>query len=331
MFKCIQVGVGGFGKRWLEVLSKSKEAEYAAIVDINRENLQNAIETLKIDPSRAFNNHREAFRRVKADFAVIVVPPPFHKEIALEAYKHGLHVLTEKPMADTMGSAKEMVEGARHAGVKLMVSQNYRFRRWVRTTRSALQSGKLGRVSHLFVSFRLNPDWGPWRQRMEDPLLVEMSIHHFDMMRYILGKNPVEIYARSWNPPWSWFKGDSATAVSILMEEGIPILYEASAVAFGSHTGWNGHWRLECEKGSLHFEDERLYVRRHDRKRRRIIPFLDMPAENQEYSLLEFLASLKEGREPETSGEDNLHSLAMVFAAIDSKNRGIPQKIVEYL
>jgi len=65
MFKCIQVGVGGFGKRWLEVLSKSKEAEYAAIVDINRENLQNAIETLKIDPSRAFNNHREGKGRLR--------------------------------------------------------------------------------------------------------------------------------------------------------------------------------------------------------------------------------------------------------------------------
>lgn len=331
MFKCIQVGVGEMGRGWLHIITKSKEVEHAAIADTNKENLQHAIKTLNIDPSKAFNNHQEAFEKTEADFALIVTPPSTHKEIALEAYRNGLHVLTEKPMADTMEACKEMVEGARRAGVRLMVSQNYRFQRWVRTARHVLQNGTLGRLSHVAVSFRRNPDWGPWRQKMDDPLLIEMSIHHFDMMRYILDRNPVEVYALTWNPKWSWFKGDCAAVVPILMEQETPVLYEGSVVAFGSHTEWDGQWRIECEKGALHFEDEKLFIRRHDSDQREEVPLLGMSAENQEYALMEFLASFKEGREAETCGKDNLYSLAMVFAAIDSKRMGEPRKIRNYL
>jgi len=331
MIKCIQVGVGEMGMGWLHIIAKSGEVEPAAIVDINKENLQHAIKAFNIDPSKAFSNHREAFEKTKADVALIVTPPSTHKEIALEAYRNGLHVLTEKPMADTMEASKEIVKGAERAGVRLMVSQNFRFRRWVRTARHVLQSGTLGRLSHVGVSFRRNPDWGPWRQKMDNPLLIEMSIHHFDMMRYMLDRNPLEVYAWTWNPQWSWFKGDCAALVTILMEQETPVLYEGSVVAFGSHTGWDGQWRVECERGALHFEDEKLFTRRQDSDQKEDVPLLNMPAENQEYALMEFLASLKEGREAETCGKDNLYSLAMVFAAMDSKRTGKPRKISDYV
>jgi predicted dehydrogenase len=223
-----------------------------------------------------------------------------------------------------------MVRKAEAEGLTLMVSQNYRFRTWIRSARRFLESEELGRVSHAYVSFRLNPDWGPFRQKMDDVLLIEMSIHHFDMMRYLLGKDPTEVFARTWNPPWSWFRGDCAAAVNLDME-GMPVLYEGSSVAFGKHTGWNGEWRIECEKGSLEYDECSGLRYTHFKGGGKPVELLKMPVENQEYSLVEFESSLGRGVEPETNGVDNLKSLAMVFAALGSKSMGEPVRVVDLL
>ena len=317
MIRCIQVGVGGFGGRWLTAIEGSTSVEHAAMVDIDEKTLAKA--STRFGETPTFSEYSRAFEEVDADFALIVVPPFIHEEVAAAAFENDLHVLTEKPMAHDMESARRMVEMSRKVDNVLMVSQNYRFRRWIRTARAYLNSDKLGRISHGYVSFRLNPDWGPFRQKMDDVLMIEMSIHHFDMMRYLLDRDPVTIYARTWNPPWSWFNGDCAAAISIDMD-GIPVIYEGTSVAFGGHTGWNGDWRIECEHGSLDFDELKgLRATNYD-KGEEAIPLISMPAEDQEYSLMEFESSLREGRPPETNGRDNLRSLAMVFGAIQSKS-----------
>ena len=325
MLKCIQVGVGGFGGRWLDAIGATPSIQHTALVDIRADVLQKAVERTGLGADRAFADYSQAFEEADADFALIVVPPFHHEEVARAAFDHGLHVLTEKPMAHRMDSAMRMVDEAAKAGLTLMVSQNYRFRQWIRSARSFLDVGELGRVSHAYVSFRLNPDWGPFRQKMDDVLLIEMSIHHFDMMRYILDKDPSSVFARTWNPPWSWFRGDCAAAVNLDMD-GISVLYEGSSVGFGGHTGWNGEWRIECEKGSLVYDEQKGLRCSNFETGEAPIELLSMPAENQEYSLLEFQGSLEEGRTPETNGSDNLKSLVMVFAAIKSKSE---RRVVE--
>jgi predicted dehydrogenase len=330
MLRCIQVGVGGFGNRWLDAIAATPSIQHAALVDVSEDALQRALEKTGLEPELAFRECSQAFRRIDADFALIVVPPFHHEEVAEAAFDQGLHVLTEKPMAHEMDSAKRMVSRARKRNLTLMVSQNYRFREWIRSAKIFLESGELGGVSHAYVSFRLNPDWGPFRQKMDDVLLIEMSIHHFDMMRYLLGRDPTTVFARTWNPSWSWFRGDCAAAINLEME-GLPVLYEGSSVAFGSHTGWNGEWRIEGEEGSLDYEESTGLRRTHLNRGQGQVEIRPMPAENQEYSLLEFEGSLDGCRAPETNGLDNLKSLAMVFAAIRSKSEGRVVDVSEIL
>lgn len=330
MLRCIQVGVGGFGNRWLDAIGATPSVRHAALVDVSEEALGRAVEKTGIGSGLAFRDCNRAFDEVDADFALVVVPPFYHEEVAEAAFDHGLHVLTEKPMAHEMASAKRMVGKAEKLNLTLMVSQNYRFREWIRSARDFLGSGELGEVSHACVSFRLNPDWGPFRQKMDDVLLIEMSIHHFDMMRYLLGRDPTTVFARTWNPPWSWFKGDCAAAINFDME-GVPVLYEGSSVAFGSHTGWNGEWRVECEKGSLDYAESTGLRCTHFERGAEPVKVSPMPAENQEFSLLELAASMEEGRPPETNGPDNLKSLAMVFASIRSKSEGRAVDVADLL
>ncbi len=330
MLRCIQVGVGGFGGRWLDAIEATPSVQHAALVDVSEEALKKALERTGLGAELAFREWPRAFQEIDADFALVVVPPFHHEEVAEAAFDHGLHVLTEKPMAHEMDSARRMVSRAAEEGLTLMVSQNYRFRSWIRSARNYLGSGELGEVSHACVSFRLNPDWGPFRQKMDDVLLIEMSIHHFDMMRYLLGRDPDTVFARTWNPPWSWFRGDCAVAVNLDMD-GLPVLYEGSSVAFGRHTGWNGQWRIECEKGSLDYDEFKGLRCTHFKRGEEAVEITAMPAENQEYSLLEFEGSVEAGRAPETDGVDNLKSLAMVFAAIRSKSEGKVVRIADIL
>ena len=332
MMRVIQAGMGGFGRRWQQVIADCDEVKYAAMVDVNPEPLEEARQRFCLEPERAFTDYRAALDAVEADFVLIVVPPYHHREIALAAFERGLPVLTEKPLADTMASAREMVAAAEAAGLPLVVSQNYRYQRWFQTMKQALAEGRLGRVDHLFVSFRLDvAHWGEFRHRMRDVLLVEMAIHHFDMMRCLLDRDAKRVAAYTWNPGWSPYAGDPVAAVLILMEGGIPILYEATVAGRGVPTGWNGWWRVECEEGALVYEGQEVLIRHSDDPPQEV-PLMEMDFESQDYLLRDFLVCLREGREAETSGRDNLRSLAMVFAARDSAHKGMrPRDVVKYL
>jgi predicted dehydrogenase len=323
--------VGKFGGRWVRLLSQAKGVKVVAAADINAEALAVAQEKLSLPPSSCFKDFRKAIDTVEADALINVTPPKFHKPVALYAFRRGLDVLTEKPLADTMRNAKVMVEAARKARRKLMVSQNYRFQRWARTARRTVEKKKHGDLDHLSIKFfRALRSRTGFRQKMEHLLLVDMSIHHFDLIRYVLGADPVKIYARTWNPKWSWSKGDVAAAVIIEMKNGVTVVYDANWVGTERQNTWNGDWVFQFERGRLALRDDVLYEAKVG-KEEKPVRLAAMPCQNQEYSLLEFRRALRENRQPEASGKDNLSSLAMVFAAIESSKRGRAVELAKFL
>ncbi len=165
---------------------------------------------------------------------------------------------------------------------------------------------------------------------MEHLLLADMSIHHFDLMRYVLGAEPVRIYARTWNPKWSWSQGDVASAVVIEMKNKATVVYDANWVATERQTTWNGEWVFQFARGRVALRDDVVYTARIG-KEEKPVRMAAMPCQNQEYSFLEFRRAIKENRQPETSGKDNLASLATVFAAIESSKRGRSVELRKFL
>lgn len=329
--RIIQIGVGGFGRRWVDVLSRTKGVKVVALADINAEALAAAQEKLSLPASFCFKDFRKAIDSVEADALINVTPPKFHKPAALYAFKHGLDVLTEKPLADTMRNAKDMVQAARKARRKLMVSQNYRFQRWARTVRRIIDKKQYGELGHLSIKFfkTLRRRTG-FRRKMEHLLLVDMSIHHFDLIRYVLGTEPVRLYARTWNPKWSWSQGNVASAVIIEMKNKAAVVYDANWVATERQTTWNGEWVFQFARGRVALRDDVLYEARVG-KEEKPARLAGLPCQSQEYSFLEFRRAVKENRQPETSGKDNLASLAMVFAAIESSKKGRSVELRKFL
>ncbi|MDD3725733.1 MAG: Gfo/Idh/MocA family oxidoreductase [Candidatus Ratteibacteria bacterium] len=185
-----------------------------------------------------------------------------------------------------------------------------------------MKKGAIGRPGYVVVNFQKGPKFSGFRAEMDYPLLIDMAIHHFDLMRYITGENLVSIYTKSWNPYWSWFKGDAAVNLSMGFSGDIQICYSGSWVSTGKETSWDGDWEIYGEKGTILWKDGRIYTITGGNSQE--IEPIRMEKEDRYLSLYEFYCALKENREPETSGRDNLYSLSMVFRSIESAKKGIP-------
>ncbi len=82
-------------------------------------------------------------------------------------------------------------------------------------------------------------------------LLVDMSIHHFDLMRMLLGKEPTRIMAQTWNPSWSNFVDAPTGSALISFAGGAVVTYSGSWVSTAPQTNWAGEWHIECEHGEI--------------------------------------------------------------------------------
>jgi len=338
LLRLIQVGIGSFGWSWINIVKESKYWDPVAYVDLNEEMLRKAVVAYNVPEDKCYTSLDEALNEIEADAVLIVVPPAAHAETTIKALIAGLHVLVEKPLANTMEDAKKMVAEAKRRNLKLMVSQNYRFRRGARTIKRLLETKKVGEPNYAIVNFHKSTPYKGFRVKMACPILVDMAIHHFDLMRYFFNTDPRSLYAETWKPKWSWFEGDPCAAVIVNMEKDLKITYIGSWVSLGWETTWDGDWRIECSHGEIHWKRNggsllnnivkvKLNGIRDAFEERLVSTFL----EDRAYSLYEFAKAIRQDREPETNGEDNLKSLAMVFAAMKSAKSGKQIPIQDYL
>lgn len=335
--RLIQCGVGGFGNGWVKgAASQSPDFDLVAIVDVAESNLQEAGDAVGIPTERRFSTLEAAMDAVEADAVLTVTPPVVHAVHAAAAFARGLHVMTEKPIADTLENGRRMTELARQSGCQLSVSQNYRFRPPIQKIRQLLQEQTLGEFGHGHLDFYIPADFtGSFRETMEFPLLVDMAIHHLDLIRCITGRNIEKVIAWSFRPAWSWYQHDPGLKMLLELEGGVPFSYSGDWSARGRATSWNGNWRLQCEAGSLHLEDDRVLVARSERWNKE--PSLEeVEAEPLEYeaqaaTLHQFAESIRSGQPAPTSGEDNLYSFGAVMAGVLSAREGRPVDVQELI
>jgi predicted dehydrogenase len=129
----------------------------------------------------------------RLDLVSVVVPTSLHLPTTLAALGAGSHVLVEKPIASTRGEAEEMIGAARRAGRMLTVGHIERFNPAIRELRRRLAAGELGRIFEIRAT-RL----GPFPARIRDVgVVVDLAPHDLDVMRYLLGSDPIRLYAET--------------------------------------------------------------------------------------------------------------------------------------
>jgi len=335
MLKYIHIGVGGFGQHWCTaVLPRLKElglAEAVAAVDINPEALALAKDQLGLDESRLYTSPEQAFAENKADFVNIVVPPAFHEQMVDLAVAHGCHILSEKPIADTMAGCCRIYRKVKAANLKMAVTMSHRFDQDKQTLEAEIKSGRYGRLNYVVHRFthacRKFASWGKFRHEIPDPLLIEGTVHHFDIHRALTGSNAKTVYALTWNPPWGEYAGDSTGMIIIDMENGVRVLYEGAKANATTLNGWlHDYLRAECEEATLELDARKLksMVDKWEGRETVDIPLLEQPAWLNAWLAELFCNWLNGGPEPANSIDDNIHCAALLFAAIESAHTGKP-------
>ncbi len=325
--KFIQVGVGGFGHCWVRVLKDSKDAEVVGMVDVSEDALKKACEVGGYSGNICFKSLEDALKNVKADAVVSCTPPAFHKHDVIAAMKAGLDVISEKPMADSMASCKAMLKAAKETGRTYVVSQNYRYSPPMWTLAKVLRTARLGAIGQVKMDFFMGVDFGGgFRHEMPYPVIIDMSIHHFDLIRFVTGLDAVKVSGSAWNPPWSNYKGDCSSTALFEMNNGARILYNASWCAKGGFCDWNGNWQIECEKGTVTYNNGEIRVlhapRLYKVEKTEILPHTPPPLTAQNYILDEFIRCVKARTQPRTAARDNIRSVAMVFATVKAMQTG---------
>ncbi len=322
--RLIQCGVGGMGDAWINgATTKSPDFDLVAIVDVVPQNLEKIGAQTGLAENRRFASLESALEAVEADAVLTVTPPPVHVQHARLTFAKGLHLLTEKPMGATMEDALEMARLARESGQQLVVSQNYRYSAAMKKLADLMEEKPVGEFGHGHLDFYIPADFtGSFRENMEHVLLIDMTIHHLDLIRAVTKRDIARVTAHSFRPKWSWYNGESALKMLLELEGGGEFSYAGDWSGKGRATSWSGNWRLQCEDGSIHCELDKISIARSERwGKNETIETVETPPialAAQAATLSLFAQAIRTGVPAPISGEDNLKSFAAVMAGVKS-------------
>ncbi|MCL5271087.1 MAG: Gfo/Idh/MocA family oxidoreductase [bacterium] len=338
----IHIGVGGFGQHWCTaVLPRLRElglAEPVAAVDINPDALGKAKSQLGLSDEQLYTRAAQALAEREADFIVIVVPPSIHEEMVDLAVKHGCHILSEKPIADTMAACCRIYRKVMNAGLKMAVTMSHRFDQDKQTLEREIKSGRYGRLSSLIGRNTWNcrkfASWGKYRHEIADPLLVEGTVHHFDIIRALSGADAQTVYAATWNPPWGEYAGDSNGLITMTMTNGVRVFYEGNKTSATTLNGWGrDYFRAECELATLELDNRRLRIMS-DLGGERVVTEKELarqPAWTNAWLAELFVNWLNGGAPPPNTLDDNIQCCALLFAAVESAHTGRVIDVQDFL
>lgn len=340
--KLIHVGVGRWGLNWeLEALPPVHETvERVAIVDAHEPTLANAQKKLKLPDSMCFASLDEAIDSLDAELVLITAPMVAHVPIAIQATEADKHVLVEKPFAGSLDEAREAVAVAERTRKTLMVSQNYRFYPAPRTVAQMVADDTMGDPGTVYIDFRRwsNDDEYEMNRHYQFPhaLLFDMAIHHYDLMRMVLGQEAVAIYAQDTSPSWSKYDDEAEASLIVTFANGQIVSYRGSWVSSGAQTQWAGEWRMEFADGEVSWTSragmdatapgEVVKVRRRGTDPVDV-PLVDVPVRGRSGALKQLVESIEQGVEPESSGRSNLGTIAIMEAAVKSAESGKVEKV----
>ncbi|HBF32231.1 Gfo/Idh/MocA family oxidoreductase [Rhizobium sp.] len=334
--KAVLCGCGAMAKGWLTAIASdpklSEKIIIVGLVDLHAHAAEALAAEFNLGDALTGTDLTEMLARTKADLLFDVVVPSARFDVVSAALRAGCHVLSEKPMATTLEDGASLVALAKETGRIHAIVQNRRFIKGVRKMKHFVESGAIGDLTAIHCDFFLAPHFGGFRDEMEHVLLLDMAIHTFDAARFVADRTPLAAYCVEKNPRGSWYAhGASANAVFEFSDD-VVFTYRGSWCAEGRSTSWESQWRLVGSKGQLIWDGNEIFdatVAGHEPGLLHgynsvNVYDLENPDETHGHAsvIASFLAAIETGDAPETVNFDNINSLAMVLAAIESAETG---------
>ena len=331
------VGCGGIVQYAVLPTYKKHGLNVLACHDINHATAESV--AAEFDIPNVYENLEELLANPAIEIVEISVPPRYQLEIARTCIAAGKHLLCQKPLADTLPHAAEIVRLAREGSVKLAVNQQLRWGQGLRAAKTLIRKGWIGQVVDASIQVSVNTPWQMWPWLAISPRLEVQyhSIHYIDAMRSILG-DPIWITSRhARNPLQGEIVGETKTITVMDYDNDLQVLiadnhYNHSDDYFAvfRFIGTEGHITgtlgamynyPDGRPDTLQWSSTRYYPeKRFEAKLEgKWIPdaFIGPTA-----SLMQ---AIQEDGVPETDGHDNLQTLRVVEAAYLSaaENRSV--------
>lgn len=337
--KAVIVGCGGITNAWFTGIEKIDGIKIVGLVDLDEKFALAKKEQQGLTEAVTGTDLAVVIKQSGADTVFDCTIPGAHYSVVTTALKNGCNVLGEKPLAESMEQAREMVSLARETGKTYGVIQNRRYLSAIRRFQTILNRQTIGKPHTFNADFYLGCHFGGFRDEMDHVLLLDMAIHSFDQARFLCPADPVAVYCHEYNPPGSWYAHGASAMCIFEMADGSVFNYRGSWCAEGLNDSWQCDWKVIGDDGSATWNGEET-IKTEVPLEGNVGFFREqVSAEYPAKDILEFThhggvienfyQAVEKGEAPMTAGEDNIKSLAMVLAAIKSAEEG-RKIVIEY-
>ena len=330
--KIAVIGCGFFALNHLNAWRDLDGAEVVAICDVNPKRISEVGDTFSI--KQRYTAAEALFAAGGFDAVDIVTTVPSHLPLVEMAAKHKVHVICQKPFASNMEDARTMVEAVAATGKTLMVHENFRWQSPVRRVIQDVRGGLIGKPFFGRVSFRSGYDifsGQPYLAEGDRFIIEDLGIHILDIARALFGdvKTLAATTARI-NPV---IRGEDVATMLLEHEAGPTSVVDCSyATRREPETFPETLIEIDGDAGTLRLDAGYRYTLQTKAGSKTfdltppLLPWAEKPWHNVQESVFaiqqHFVESIDSGLSPETSGEDNLQTLALVEAAYRSAAEG---------
>lgn len=332
------IGAGFWSRFQLAAWQELPGAKCAALCDRSREKAQELANRFAV--ASVYDDVEEMLKHESLDFVDVVTGVESHAEHVALAARHGLPVICQKPMAPSLEAAQEMLRQTREAGVELLIHENWRWQAPLRRLKEILDSNQLGTLVRARIDYANSfPvfDNQPFLKELKQFILTDIGTHILDVARFLFGE-ATQLYCQT-RQIREDIAGEDVATVMMRMGGGVTVTCNMS---------YASRWEFDCfpqtmvavegTKGGVSLGTDyelRLYNHGGASRERVVIPHYSWA--DPAYELIHtsivachrnLLDHLRGEQVGETTGEDNVRSLQLVFAAYESSEKGAVVKIL---
>ena len=325
------IGCGFFAQNHLHAWRDIVGVEIVALCDTDEQRLQTTAQSFNI--ARTYTDAAEMFAEGGFDFVDIATTVPSHRSLVEMAAKAGAHIICQKPFAENMDDAREMVKVAEVAGKTLMVHENFRWQSPIQAVLDVIQSGEIGEPFFCRVSFRSGYDvftGQPYLAEGKRFIIEDLGIHILDIARALVGDvERITATTRRINPS---IRGEDVATMLLQHSGGATSVVDCSYATQRMPESFpQSLLEIDGPLGTIRLDaGYQLSVYTNTETTRDVSPTLlswaEKPWHNIQESVLSiqqhFVECIANGLEPQTSGLDNLKTLVLVEAAYESAELG---------
>lgn len=331
------VGCGVIAPTHAKALQQIEGAKLVAACDIVPEKAEAFAKEYGCD---AYTDLTEMLKREDLDAVCVTTPSGLHAEIGIQVAKAGKHVMVEKPIDVTLEKADALIRAAREAGVKLGVISQHRFDDAMIKLKKAVDEGKLGQLnfggSHTkWYRSQEYYDSGDWRGTWEldgGGAIMNQSVHYVDLLQYIMG--PVEeIFAYCATRDHVRIEVEDIAVATVKFRSGALGIIEGNTAAY---PGFYTRLDIYGSDGSVIIQADQIVewkLRGEENadtgaaKEAEGAASAQIGHSSHQRQLEDFVAAIREDREPLVNGEEGRKPLEIIIALYESARTGKPVKL----